>query len=107
MLKILSMSFDLSKKEYSNYIIQHILEAGHDDHKEKLLYSYIKPNFILLSCDQFARQFYLISNLFQYIYSNVSEKAIIFSDKDFRKAIWKSINDFKYFLYYLLLFLFF
>jgi len=49
------MSFDLSKKEYSNYIIQHILEAGHSDHKEKLLYNYIKPNFILLSCDQFAR----------------------------------------------------
>lgn len=46
----------MSKKEYSNYVIQHILEVGTNEHKENLLMNFIKPKFIELSCDQFARQ---------------------------------------------------
>ena len=54
-IHIMTHSFELSKKAYSNYIIQHLLESGHPEHKEKLLNQYVKPNFIPLSCDQFAR----------------------------------------------------
>lgn len=54
-LNIIAHSFELSKKSYSNYIIQHLLETGYPEHKEKLLNQYIMPNFMSLSCDQFAR----------------------------------------------------
>lgn len=56
-MNIIAHSFELSKKSYSNYIIQHLLETGLPEHKDKLLNQYIKPNFIALSCDQFARFF--------------------------------------------------
>ena len=59
-IHILTHSFELSKKAYSNYIIQHLLESGHPDHKDKLLNQYVKPNFIPLSCDQFARFLFIL-----------------------------------------------
>ncbi len=51
----------MSKKEYSNYVIQHILEVGVKEHKENLLNNFIKPRFVELSCDQFARHIHLLN----------------------------------------------
>lgn len=56
---ILSRAFDLTQKEYSNYIIQHILEKGLQSHKDWLLNDIIKVHFIELSKNQFASFKYL------------------------------------------------
>ena len=55
MNSLLERSFELTQREYSNYIVQHILEKGKANQKEYLLEEIIKKHFIELCKNQFAR----------------------------------------------------
>lgn len=77
---ILDQSVQFSKKEYSNYIIQHILEKGSKHLKDYILNKTVINNFILMSCNQFA--------------SNVVEKSIKISPDDYKLKIWKNITKY-------------
>ena len=70
------MSIELSKCQYGNYVMQHIVSNCFED-QEKVLNIFFE-NFAELSCNKYA--------------SNVIEKAIKFSKNDFKDEIAKALS---------------
>ena len=89
MKKLMDNIIRLSECQFGNYIIQHILEKGPPVEKEKVL-SAIKQGFVDLSINKFARSDFLLFDynlFFNYFYSNVTEKAVMFCSEEYRKDI--------------------
>ncbi|CAD8089263.1 unnamed protein product [Paramecium sonneborni] len=74
-MRILQNSSCLVRRQYSNYIIQQILEKGQECHKRILLEQYLIKDFVSMSMDKYG--------------SNVAEKAIIHSGPQWRQKLWE------------------
>ncbi|CAD8155043.1 unnamed protein product [Paramecium pentaurelia] len=74
-MRVIENSSCLIRRQYSNYIIQQILERGQESHKTLLLDKYLIKDFVQMSVDKYG--------------SNVAEKAIIYSGPKWRQKLWE------------------
>ena len=76
--KIIKNAFKLSTKQFSNYVVQMILERGNAQHKKMLQDEVILPKFYELAVDKFG--------------SNVAEKSVVYADSVFITQLWNSLK---------------
>ncbi|KAL4503411.1 hypothetical protein ABPG72_001017 [Tetrahymena utriculariae] len=77
--KVINDSHRLAQRQFSNYVVQQIIEKGAPEHKNMLYQNVISKCFISLAMDKYG--------------SNVAEKAIKYAEQDQKKQIWGLISS--------------